>query len=257
MTAFKQGWQFFQMPYGLLAVSISTVLFPRFAEKAALNDMRGFKKTVALGVNATSFIIIPASVGLFLLAAPISGLIYESLLNSVTAQGARVIAGVMAYFMAGLLPFSLFMLLNRVFYALHDTRTPMWINAVGAPLNIALDFGLFALFGVAGLAMGHSLTYLFTMTLLFWALRRKIGALNARAMLRGALKFALISGAMGAIIIVLGRWSSAWEAAAAIKQAGVIALATAIGGGFYILANILFKSEEVEFLTGIIKGRKA
>lgn len=258
MTAFKGGWQFFQLPYGLLAVSISTVLFPRLAERAALKDLNGLKKTVALGVNSTAFIIIPASVGLFLLAVPISDLIYIGLLKSpnVNAEAARQIAGVMAYFMAGLLPFSLFMFLNRVFYALNDTKTPMWVNAAGVPLNIALDFGLVALFGIAGLAMGHSLTYLVTMTLLFMALRRKIGKIDARAMLRGTIKFTLISGVMGVIIVLLARWLGGWETTAVLRQIGIIAAATLFGGGFYILANVAMKSEEVAFLTGVFKGRK-
>lgn len=255
MSAFKQAWQFFQMPYGLLAVSVSTVLFPRLAERAALEDIDGLKRTMTLGVNTTAFIIIPAAVGLFLLAVPITDLIYIGLLKAVDANGARQIAQVMAYFMAGLLPFSLFMFLNRVFYALHDTRTPMWVNAVGVPLNIALDFGLVALFGIAGLAMGHSLTYLFTMTLLFFVLRKKIGSLNAWAMLRGVIKFALISGAMGVIIILGSRWSGDWGASAVVRQAGTIALATIAGGGFYLLANVLLKSEEIAFLTGMFKGR--
>lgn len=251
MTAFTIAWRFFQMPYGLLAVSVSTVLFPRFAERAALADMAGFKRTLAMAVNATSFIIIPASVILFLLSKPIISLLF---LGKSGPIGVARISGVMAFFMAGLLPFSTFMLLNRVFYALKDTKTPMIVNAVGVPLNIGLDFLLVSFFGVPGLSMGQSLTYLVTMTVLFFTLRKRLGGLNGRVMLVGAFKFTLISAAMGVIIELLARFIGASGLSHPFSEVAIIAAGTLVGGGFYVLVNYLTGTEEVSFLSTMVKG---
>ncbi|MDP1809395.1 MAG: murein biosynthesis integral membrane protein MurJ [Actinomycetota bacterium] len=251
MTAFKIAWSFFQLPYALLAVSVSTVLFPRFSERAALRDTEGFKKTLTSAVNSTAFIIIPASMALFLLSKPIISLIF---LGSYGQAGVNQVSGVMAYFMAGLLPFSAFMLLNRVFYALKDTKTPMLVNTIGIPLNIGFDFLLVAYFGVAGLSMGHSLTYLITMTILLFALRKRLGALNGRAMFKGALKFTLISAAMAVIIALLVRWLSGVAWGHPYGETAIIAAATVAGGGFYLLVNQLTGTEEVGFLSTMIRG---
>ena len=254
MTAFTYGWRFFQMPYGLMAAAISTVLFPRFAEHAALSNMKEFKKTLSKAFATTGFIIIPATVGLFILSLPIMVFIYVRMLGNYTMADARQFAGVMAYLMAGLLPYSMFMLLNRVFYSLKDTLTPMKVNAVGVPLNIGLNFLLVGYFGVAGLAMGHSLTYLFTMSVLLLVLRTRIGPINGRQTIKKMLLFASISGAMGALMIALMRIIPSLSIPEKYIELTMITVSLGLGGIFYMLVNKVLGTEEEKILTKLTKS---
>ncbi len=255
VTAFLYGWRFFQMPYGLLAASISTVLFPDFAEQAAKSDFRGFKETLSKAISATAFIIIPVSIGLFLLSSKIFILIFTNILGKFTVTDAVQISEVMAYFVLGLLPFSLFMLFNRVFYSLKDTRTSMKVNALGVPLNIGLNFLLVSYFGVAGLAMGHSLTYLATMSLLIYLLKKRIGPINGRALLLKTTKFALISAVMGIIIVIVDNLTPfALAFSETTENLIVLLISTALGGTIYIALNKALGTEEVRFLPKMIRG---
>ncbi len=251
ITAFTYAWRFFQLPFGLLAVSISTVIFPRLSEHSVMDDMSAFKRTLGRAVTATSFVLIPVSVYFFLLSRQTIGL-FELFFG---AKGTEQIASVMALFMIGLLPFSLFMLLNRVFYALHDSATPMKVNAVGVPLNILLNFLLVRFFNVAGLSLGHSLTYLFTMSLMFFALKRRIGPLNGRALFQSALKFTLISIPVGVIIVMLaaGLGSISWPSDE-LGHLVVLVMSALVGGSVYIALSAAIGSEEVEILRSMVRG---
>jgi putative peptidoglycan lipid II flippase len=258
LTAFQYAWRFFQMPYGLLAVTVSTVLFPGFSEQAASSNTTGFKRSLLLAVSATAFIIIPASVLLFLLSQPTINLIFGSgLFGFLPAwDGAAVeqTAGVMAYFMVGLLPFSLYMLLTRVFYAMKDTVTPMKINAIGVPLNIGLSFALVGQLGVAGLSLAHSLTYLFTMGLLFLALKKRIGGLNGRLMLKNTVKFATVSVGMAAVILALAGWFKTSGLPVITADAATVLTATAAGTTVYLVLSRVLGADEVGLMAGIFRG---
>ena len=254
MTAFTYAWRFFQMPYGLLAAAISTVLFPSFAEHAALANMKEFKKTLFKSFTTTGFIIIPTTVVLFILSSPIIVFIFVRVLGNFTISDAAQIAGVMAYLMAGLLPYSMFMLLNRGFYSLKDRVTPMKVNAIGVPLNIGLNFFLVGYFGVAGLAMGHSLTYLFTMSVLLLVLRKRIGPLNGRQSMKKMLTFALISAAMGVMIIALMSIINSLNIPGKYLEFTMITVSLVFAAIFYLLFNKALGTEEEKVLTKLTKS---
>ncbi len=250
ITAFVYSWRFFQMPYGLLAVSVSTVLFPRLAEHSALKDMTSFKKTLGTAVSATAFIMIPASLYFYIVSEPLIG-IFQAFFG---ARGVSQISAVMAFFMIGLLPFSVFMLLNRVFYALTDSRTPLIVNAMGVPLNVLLNFTLVGAIGIAGLSMAHSLTYTFTMTLMFFALRRKIGLLNGRYTLQKVAKLALISAPVGAIMFLLTSWIPGLGLPVLVGRVVTVAVTAMAGGVAYVGICRLAGVEEVGYLSLMVKG---
>ena len=257
ITSFMYAWRFFQMPFGLLAVSISTVLFPGLSEHSVASNMDGFKRTLALAVRATAFVMVPISVYFFVLSGPTIGLFEFSF----GVDGAAQISAVFSLFIVGIVPFSLFMLLNRVFYALHDSTTPMKVNAVGVPLNIALNFTLVGSLGVPGLALAHSLTYLFTMSLMFTALRRRIGSLGGRELLRSVAKFTLISAPVGVIMFLLNGWLVRFDwPAVEVGRAVVLALAGLVGGAAYLGLSAAADLDEVGFvrsLAGGLRGRTA
>lgn len=251
ITAFVYAWRFFMMPYGLLAVSISTVLFPGLSEQSVSDDMDSFKRTLATAVKATAFVMIPVSVFFYLLSEQTVG-VFEAFVGS---AGVGSISGVMALFVVGLLPFSLFMLLLKVFYALHDSVLPMKVNALGVPLNIALSFWLVPSLGVPGLALAHSLTYLFTMSLMFRALRRRIGSLGGRALLGSVAKFALISAPVGVIMFLLNGWLVGFDwPTIEMGRVVTLALAALVGGAAYIGLSAVAGLDEVRFFRTLAGG---
>jgi len=253
MTAFAYAWRFFQLPYGIISVSIATVLFTGIAEAAARQDMDKLKQRLSQGIRATGFIVLPVSMFMFVFSRPI---IIVTLRHGIfTTAGAERTANVLAYFVIGLLPFSTFLLLARVFYALKDTATPMKVNALGVPINIALDVLLVRFYGVTGLSMGHSITYTVTSVIMLLALRRRIGSLGIPEMGAALGKFSLLSFLVGVIMVAAMRLTGLldavgfWPNIKALISGGVF---TAV---VYGIGSYMGRFAELRVLSDIVTRR--
>ena len=147
--------QFFVLPHGLLAVSISTTFQPEMARAVARRDKPGFIEQTSLGIRVISVLTLPAGVGIFVLRRPIVGALLEY--RNFTAEAAANTADALAGFSLGLVGFSVYLFVLRAFYAHQDTRTPFVVNVIENALNIALAFVLVARFGVLGLGLAFAM----------------------------------------------------------------------------------------------------
>ncbi|HEX21359.1 MAG TPA: murein biosynthesis integral membrane protein MurJ, partial [Actinobacteria bacterium] len=250
-TAWTYAWRFYQLPYGILAVSIATALFPRISEQASKKEISSFKESLSLGIRATGFVILPATVAIFLLSRP---LILATLHHyNFSYAGSIQTAKVLSYFVLGLFPFAVHIFLTRMFYARKDTITPMKINALGVPLMVTLDIILVRYFEVAGLSLGNSLTYIFTMSLLLIAIRRRIGPLGARKIVVRTVRFALASILMGAAIVLVLQIPALRGDSFGASVAQLVVGST-VGIFVYLVINIIIKTEELDFIRSIFAG---
>ena len=125
-----------------------------------------------------ALLLVPATAAYLVLGPALIQTLLERGVMSGTSR--ELVADVLAMFAVGLLPFSAFLLFLRSFYALQDAKTPAYLNLVGNVVTVVLDFVLFPHMGVAGLALAHSLGYVFGAVLAGWVLARRIGGLEAR-----------------------------------------------------------------------------
>lgn len=58
-STLNYAWTWYQLPYGIIAVSLSTTLLTELSERAACEDWKGFRKNIALGLRSTFFLMIP------------------------------------------------------------------------------------------------------------------------------------------------------------------------------------------------------
>jgi len=95
---------------------------------------------------------------------------------------ADLIARVLAAFALGLPFFSAFQLFTRTFYAMQDSRTPALVNVAAAAVNVGANLLFLEVFGwgVAGLALGHATSYLFSSAICVLLLRRRLGGIDGR-----------------------------------------------------------------------------
>jgi putative peptidoglycan lipid II flippase len=155
------------------------------------------------------------------------------------------VASVLQVFVLGLVPFALFQLFLRAFYALQDTKTPFLINCAAVTVNIAIDVALYPRLGVRGLAAGHALAYTFGAVLQARVLGRRIGGLDGARIRASALRIVTAAAGMGVVI-----WGVAGAAEGVMGTTGTGAqlglLVVAIGTGiasFLGLAHVLGVAE--------------
>src|SRR5262249_54950938 len=100
------------------------------------------------GVRLSSAVVVPASLFLLVLGAPFAEALFGY--GSTTATGAKDIGLGFGVFSLGLVPHMMFPLLLRVFYAMHDSKTPMYIGVAVMAVNVVAS-----LFSLAALPAGH------------------------------------------------------------------------------------------------------
>ena len=154
----------YQLPMSLIGITFGTILLPELSkiykkqEYVRANILQNKAVKIALTIS------IPAMFGLFLLARPIIGLIYER--GEFSSNDTILTAHALMAFSLGLPAFVLAKILTPIFYANLDTKTPFKITIYSLLTNIALNILLMIPFGHVGIALGSSIAAWFNVYLL-------------------------------------------------------------------------------------------
>lgn len=251
-TAYVNAFMFFMLPHGLFAVSIVTALLPGMSALAVDRDWEAFAGRLSTGARATVFLVLPAAIGYFVLGEPIVRLLVER--GVVTERSTELIAGVLRVFVVGLVPFSLFQLLLRAFYALQDTKTPFLVNCGAVALTTAANVPLFHLYGVRGLAAGHACGYVAGAVAQERILARRLGR---GAFLTGTARTVAAALAMGTVVwlALSGVRTVTTEGTFAATLSEVV-VPVAAGAVAYLAFARLLRVPELEHVVALVKRRK-
>ncbi|MDT4918113.1 MAG: putative peptidoglycan lipid flippase [Pseudonocardiales bacterium] len=126
----------FQMPYGILVVSVLTAIMPRLSRAAVRNDTEAVKDDLSFGARLSAVALVPVTAGLIVLGPAMGVTLFAY--GEASIANAQLIGSTLAWSAFGLFPFALVMLQLRVFYAMRDGRTPTLINAVMVATKVVL-----------------------------------------------------------------------------------------------------------------------
>jgi putative peptidoglycan lipid II flippase len=112
-------------------------------------------------------------------------------------------ANTLGWFAGTIVFHSLFFLVARMYYALQDTRTPLYGSIIAIGFNIVLSLALSAKFGVVGLAMATSIAVTLETIALLLILRRRLGNIGERQILRGVGKMLLAGSLMASLVYIM------------------------------------------------------
>jgi putative peptidoglycan lipid II flippase len=258
---YTQTWLLLQFPYGVIGVSLLTVIMPRMSRAAADGDVRGVVDDLSFG-SRTSTVILGPLCGLMTVLGPAIGVALFSIGEAGGDAGRIGLAITASAF--GVLPYAVVMLQLRVFYAMKDSRTPtlimMIMMAVKVPLSYLCPEVLPAHAVVYGLTFVNSFSFVIgTIVGEIW-LRRRLGRLDTARVLRtfGKTLISSVWGAAAALaILILFR-----ETLGAGSVAGAwlsLFLGTLIGGAVTFGLMSLLKVRELgpatQRITRLVKRR--
>jgi putative peptidoglycan lipid II flippase len=243
-TFYLYAFQFFQLPYGLFAVSLMTTITPELASAATNGDMVRFRERLSYGIRLMTLVVLPSSVGMIVVARP--------LISALLGSGFTPAADVLANFAFGLLGFSLYLFLLRGFYAHQDTRTPFFLNLLENGINVVLAFALVGAFGVQGLAFAYSAAYIIAAAAAFVALRRRVGRLEGRRLAATTARIAVAALIMGVAAYIASRAVGSPTGAGAVVR---LIVGVVVGVVVYGVCLLAFRVEEVEALRDRLRHR--
>ncbi|HAM01798.1 MAG TPA: murein biosynthesis integral membrane protein MurJ [Acidimicrobiaceae bacterium] len=229
VTAYTYAWAFFQLPYGVVAVSIMSASAPELAARWTTGDMDGFRRRMDLSLRSMLAVVIPVAAAMVVLARPLLALLGH-LIGHPGATGTTAVA--LAMLSLGLPGFCVFLYVVRVLQSTQDLRSAFWLYALENTLNIALALALAGPLGVRGIMLSIAIAYTVAALVGLSHLRRRLGGLQTERVARpvgraAAATVVLVAGT------VLGSSISASETIAALL--GRLLLGTAAGLAGYFL----------------------
>jgi putative peptidoglycan lipid II flippase len=256
-AAAEIGYSFrlYQLPQGIFAVTIGTVLFPTLSRFAAKQDMGRFVDTLSTGVRQMVFVSLPFLAWFTILAAPVIRMVYQR--GAFTAADTSQVAAALAMFAIGLTFANVNIMFNRSFQSMQKPWLPLYVGLVNLGLNALLDWVLLGPLGVAGITLSTSLVSVFNMVLLVWLLRRQIGLIGGRGMARAAGLALLCALALAAVS------GGAWYALRGFADGGFLRLLVSVlvavtaGGLVYLGLAKLLKLEELNMVWRLLRRRSA
>jgi len=164
-------------------------------------------------------------------------------------------AQALLYYSLGLSFVAMTRVLAPAFYALKDTKTPVWTAFVAFLLNVFFSLVLMKPLLHGGLALATTLSALVNMLLLLWFLRRKIGPFGGRGIVLSGGKSLLASLPMAGAVYYICRLSD-WSLDGH-KLEKLLMLGSAIASGLliYAAAARLLRSDEAVALSDIIRKK--
>ncbi len=234
-----------QFPLGLFGVALGTVALPSLSSHYAKSDHEAFSNTLIKALRILIFISIPSTFGLLALGEPIVRLFFERGRFS-TLDTAMTSSALWAYGI-GLLAFSQIRVLVAGFFAMKDTKTPVYMATLALFLNTGLGLILMGPMEHTGLALALSISSTLQALLLLGILWRR---LKARPGLHTLLSTFLKSMASSIVMAAFLRLVSTYWAPNASSTLLLIKVFSLVLSGsiLYLLISFLLKAEELKFL---------
>jgi putative peptidoglycan lipid II flippase len=180
------------VPLVLIGSSISTAVFPRLAARAAEGEREKLIESYVRTARLILFLAIPSA----LFAVVCRGYIVRLVLGF----GNQDTSNTLGWFAGTIVFASLFMLVSRIFFAMQDTKTPLYTSLASIPINIVLSVIFARTYGVVGLAMAASLVAALETLVLMTILRLRQGNFGEASIFQGAVLMAVASGIMTIVV---------------------------------------------------------
>ncbi|MFN2242413.1 MAG: murein biosynthesis integral membrane protein MurJ [Anaerolineae bacterium] len=243
-----------QLPHGMVAVAISLAVLPTLSRLSAAGDQEGFRRTLGLGLRLVLVLIVPATLGLLVLAEPITSLLFEH--GRFTARDTVWTAWALRYYLAGLIFAAIDWPLNYAFYARQDTLTPALVGVLSVGVYLVVALALLKPMGMLGLVLADSakhFSHATTMLILTW---RRIGNMSDQRLGQTALKALLASGAMALLIALTSGVTTRFADLEGLPgQLLDVALPAGIGILAYLALASLLRMEEISRLRLMVRQR--
>jgi putative peptidoglycan lipid II flippase len=243
-----------QFPHGLVAVAISLAALPSLAQSSAVGDEAAFRRTFALGLRMVLTLIVPAAVGLWVLAEPVIALVFQH--GDFVALDTAWVSLALRGYLVGLIFAAVDWPLNYAFYARQDTLTPNLVGIISVGVYLAVALSWVGPLGMLGLVLADSakhFSHALVMLILSW---RRMGSLRGLGLEQTLFKAVAASALMAAaVLIVANRIEGAIGSARTMTWLAVVGGAGGAGLVVYLTVGWALRMEELGLIFASVRRR--
>ncbi len=199
VTWLNSAFRLMQLPIGVFGVAVATITLPVISRIAADSDTSSFGPTLGRAMRLAVFLTLPAAVGLWFLAHPVIGLIYEH--GEFRSNDTLQTGFALQFYALGLVAYSCIKVLSPAFYAINRKWTPMLVSFASIALNLSLNYLFIFRLGLGhrGLALSTTICAVLNFTTLYFLMLGPAGRLDSAKFLLALGRCALAAVPLGAI----------------------------------------------------------
>jgi putative peptidoglycan lipid II flippase len=249
ISEYNYAWLLFQLPYAVVGVSVITALLPRMSAHATMRRFGLVRQDFSAGVRLAATIVVPCSLVLAVLGPKLGEIFFGH--GATKGAAANSVGVVFAVFCLGLVPYMIFQLQLRVFYSVHDSKTPALIGLATMVVNIVANLIALSVLPkselVAGLGAGFGVANLVGLVITWRILSTRLRGLDGYRISRTVVRMyaATLPAALLAMLVGL-----------VTSNAYVVVI---VGGGLatamYLLFGRLLRIEELTGLSRVMLSR--
>lgn len=251
VSAIEYSYNLYLIIVGVFSYTLSNIIFPELSKLTADNNKTEIKKILNNSIKISLLFIIPMSVGIALISDDIIKIIYER--GEFTAHSTMLTSQALLYYAIGMIGYGLMEVLNKAFYAMQDSKTPMKISITAIALNLALSITLVRIMGYTGLPLAASITSVIIGILMVAIINKKIPGIVEKDDIKELAKVLISATVMGLLIIVL---KNVIIGNTLMKT--ILRVVVSVGAGIisYFACAILLKNQTInEYISKIKKER--
>lgn len=244
ISALNYAGKLMNLPMGIFALAISTVIFPTLSEQSYKGNRLELGKTLIRGIKLVLLITLPAAAGLMALKTPIVRLLFER--GAFDAIATRMTADALFYFCIGMFAMAMIMVITRAYYAVGDVRTPLYLGLLSILVNVVASMALMPVLEHSGLALANTIAAVFNALAMYILLKKHLPHLYIRDLGRSVWKSLL--GSLLTALIALSLYSYLGQTVLLGEELRVllVKVVLSVGAGIivYALALLLLREEE-------------
>ncbi len=195
-SSIQYAWMWYQFPYGVLGVALSTAMFTEMSECTSRKDIEGYKRNVLSGLRSTFLLIIPMAALVFVCASNLIGL-YSA--GKFTDDQIAPIALLLRGWAFVMPLYAAYMFLYRAYSSMKDLKTVTIVNLFLTIIQVTLYMlflGVFnkeISFGLVGIAMADFVFYGLAFLILLIVMIKRFGGIGFKSLLWPIAKICIAS----------------------------------------------------------------
>lgn len=228
--------------------AVSTIIYPMFAESSSKNNIEQLNKRVNFILSAYTFFLIPLMLWVMYYKTEIVEVVFAR--GAFDQDAISITQSLFGCYVVGIIFMAFRETITKVFYSLHDTKTPAVNATLGVIINIIFNITLPFILGVEGLAIATSMTAAIISCRLLVLLVKRNDGISLSYFKKNILPVTVASGLMLISLLVMERFTND------LQPLVKMTIGAMVGILFFILVSIILKTPIYTGMKQMIISKK-
>lgn len=242
-----------QLPLGLVATAISLAVLPSLSKLASDEAYADYRRTLYTGVRMVLVLIIPATIGLFVLAEPIITLLFER--GQFTPFDTLWTSRALRVYLIGLTFAAVDQVLVFGYYARQNTITPALVGVAAVAIYLSVALPLVRIWGMLALVLANSIQWLGHAAIMLFLTQRSLGGLGRGGVVVTGVKAVIASTVMGGAAFIALRLLQPHLMPGLIGESMLVLVPAGIGATVYALMSVILQMDEAQGVVTLLRSR--